>query len=117
MMKESASNKGMNEIQVELKYCERCGGLWLRRCGDRLVYCAGCVLKIAQLPKPTTRLQLVRAPSHSDFDSEGNDLEICDLESCDPESCDLEGFDVEGCGIDISDARVRSGLNAAGGAA
>ena len=23
------------EIQVELKYCERCGGLWLRRQGSR----------------------------------------------------------------------------------
>ena len=27
---------------VELKYCERCGGLFLRECGAGVVYCAGC---------------------------------------------------------------------------
>jgi Zn-finger nucleic acid-binding protein len=30
-------------IQLELKYCERCGGLWLRRRGAADVYCAACV--------------------------------------------------------------------------
>ena len=30
------------EIQVELKYCERCGGLWLRPRGRDGVYCANC---------------------------------------------------------------------------
>jgi Zn-finger nucleic acid-binding protein len=29
-------------IQLELKYCERCGGLWLRRRGTAEVYCAAC---------------------------------------------------------------------------
>jgi len=32
-----------NVIQLELKYCERCGGLWLRRQGDGGVFCAKCV--------------------------------------------------------------------------
>jgi hypothetical protein len=31
-----------DEIQVELKYCERCGGLWLRPQGADRVYCASC---------------------------------------------------------------------------
>lgn len=75
-MKESASNNGMNEMQVELKYCERCGGLWLRRCGVRLVYCADCIPKIADLPAPSRRLLLVRAPSSSDFDLEGQGFDI-----------------------------------------
>lgn len=30
------------EIQLELKYCERCGGLWLRLQGPNGVYCASC---------------------------------------------------------------------------
>ena len=30
------------EVKIELKYCERCGGLWLRRAGDSQVYCAAC---------------------------------------------------------------------------
>ena len=30
-------------VQLELKYCERCGGLWLRRRGVDDVYCASCV--------------------------------------------------------------------------
>lgn len=29
-------------VQLELKYCERCGGLWLRRQGVSDVCCASC---------------------------------------------------------------------------
>jgi len=32
----------VHEILIELKYCERCGGLWLRPQGSGAVYCAGC---------------------------------------------------------------------------
>jgi len=31
-----------SELQLELKYCERCGGLWLRPQGADIVYCDGC---------------------------------------------------------------------------
>ena len=31
-----------SEVAVELKYCERCGGLWLRRAGQDDVYCKTC---------------------------------------------------------------------------
>ncbi len=37
---------------VELKYCERCGGLWLRRAGDPAVYCAPCAQRMNELPPP-----------------------------------------------------------------
>jgi uncharacterized Zn finger protein (UPF0148 family) len=40
------------EIQVELKYCERCGGLWLRPQGAEGVYCASCRVRIAAMPEP-----------------------------------------------------------------
>jgi hypothetical protein len=40
------------EIQVELKYCERCGGLWLRPQGTDGVYCASCRECLAAMPNP-----------------------------------------------------------------
>jgi DNA-directed RNA polymerase subunit RPC12/RpoP len=43
------------EVAMELKYCERCGGLWLRPQGGDGVYCPGCYLRMAALPRPTMR--------------------------------------------------------------
>lgn len=38
--------------RLELKYCELCGGLWLRRAGAPLVYCPACRPRMASLPPP-----------------------------------------------------------------
>ena len=35
------------ERNVELKYCERCGGLFLRTPGAGIVYCGGCAARMA----------------------------------------------------------------------
>ncbi len=43
-----------NETRVELKYCEHCGGLWVREGGGG-VYCEKCQPKIADLPIPKRR--------------------------------------------------------------
>jgi hypothetical protein len=55
------------EIRVELKYCERCGGLWVRERGATEVYCESCRDIMADLPAPKKkqgRVTLpVRAPS------------------------------------------------------
>jgi len=40
------------EIRVELKYCERCGGLWLRPQGADGVHCASCRVDLAAMPDP-----------------------------------------------------------------
>jgi uncharacterized Zn finger protein (UPF0148 family) len=40
------------EILIELKYCERCGGLWLRPQGGLGVYCASCQVAISAKPDP-----------------------------------------------------------------
>ncbi len=37
-------------IQLELKYCERCGGLFLRQKGPGDVFCGSCVCRKAGLP-------------------------------------------------------------------
>lgn len=36
-------------IQLELKYCERCGGLWLRPRGSDIVFCPCCARAMAGL--------------------------------------------------------------------
>jgi hypothetical protein len=58
--------------QVELKYCERCGGLWLRPKGSRRVYCASCWPAMAELPAPRRRQGDARLPAApGEFDMEG----------------------------------------------
>ena len=42
-------------IHLELKYCERCGGLWLRLYGTDEVYCAVCRAETTNLPAPPRR--------------------------------------------------------------
>jgi hypothetical protein len=37
--------------RLELKYCEQCGGLWLRVMGATGSYCPGCERGISQLPR------------------------------------------------------------------
>jgi hypothetical protein len=37
-------------VGLELKYCEQCGGLWLRPRGSDNCYCAGCARFLEDLP-------------------------------------------------------------------
>lgn len=39
------------DLVLELKYCERCGGLWLRRAGDEESYCDNCRAAMAAWPQ------------------------------------------------------------------
>ncbi|HTR24656.1 MAG TPA: hypothetical protein VMI10_11785 [Terriglobales bacterium] len=39
-----------NEEHVELKYCERCGGLFLREPKAFAVYCPACTLRLSAEP-------------------------------------------------------------------
>ena len=49
------------EARVELKYCEHCGGLWVREAGAG-VYCAKCEPKVADLPVAKKRAARVLLP-------------------------------------------------------
>jgi hypothetical protein len=40
------------KTEVELKYCERCGVLWIRPRGDSEVYCGSCRAHMADMPQP-----------------------------------------------------------------
>ena len=66
-------------IHVELKYCERCGGLWLRLQGVGGVYCASCRSHLDARPNPgqamphkarPRRKALTRRSDHRDGDFE-----------------------------------------------
>ena len=60
--------------EVELKYCERCGALWLRRRGVEEVYCIACVPKMAEFPVGRARTsgpKLPVAPSDDEMEIEG----------------------------------------------
>jgi ribosomal protein L37AE/L43A len=49
-------------VRMELKYCEHCGGLFLRECGAGVVYCEKCQPKVAELPVPKKKPGRVLLP-------------------------------------------------------
>jgi len=49
-------------IQLELKYCERCGGLWMRELGSQVVFCEPCSAILEELPLPRKRGPRPRLP-------------------------------------------------------
>ncbi len=51
-------------VELELKYCERCGGLWVRQQGSQEVYCAGCVGEMTGFPRPSRTRKRPRLPVH-----------------------------------------------------
>ena len=52
-MDRNQDGKGIEDgTCVELKYCERCGGLGVRQPGSGQVYCKECLPEIAELPVP-----------------------------------------------------------------
>jgi hypothetical protein len=42
--------EGLEIVRLELKYCERCGGLWMRTWGTEDVYCPSCAVQMSDLP-------------------------------------------------------------------
>lgn len=66
-----------SQVHVELKYCERCCGLFLRPLGTDLVYCTRCAAQLAAKPEftdarnPSSRtskrnLRIVKGPKLQD---------------------------------------------------
>ena len=43
-------SKSAQESSLELKYCERCGALWLRPTGGGQVYCVSCAIALGEMP-------------------------------------------------------------------
>jgi hypothetical protein len=59
-MKAKAISTG--KLGLELKYCERCGGLWLRPVGGGQIYCVACGRAMAELPPASYEIRDVRVP-------------------------------------------------------
>jgi Zn-finger nucleic acid-binding protein len=53
MKAKARESSSANELQFELKYCERCGGLWLRPAGGGQIYCVACGRAMGELPPAT----------------------------------------------------------------
>jgi ribosomal protein L37AE/L43A len=61
-----------NAIHMELKYCERCGGLWLRIKGSEVIYCPGCSMMLAGVARDPRGLEHRAART---YDSNGAPVE------------------------------------------
>jgi len=48
-MSSDRQNGDKRGVGVELKYCEHCGGLWVRERGAGVVYCERCQPKVEDL--------------------------------------------------------------------
>lgn len=42
---------GIDGVKLDLKYCERCGGLWLRAANTEGIHCGACSAHFSALPK------------------------------------------------------------------
>ena len=77
-MKTKAKDSSGNELRFELKYCERCGGLWLRPAGGGQIYCVTCCGAMAEMP-PASRKRggamLPRGPGWGAGDSDADGFE------------------------------------------
>jgi hypothetical protein len=61
-------------VRLELKYCERCGGLWMRTKGTEDVYCPACAVEVLDLPTGGRRRKLrLLADDRIDLKSQGED--------------------------------------------
>ena len=75
-MKSKKQNSGSaNDSQFELKYCERCGGLWLRPAGGAHIYCVACGRAMAELPSSSTERASARMSQGPRWAAEDGDIE------------------------------------------
>lgn len=65
----------LNIIFLELKYCERCGGLWLRPRNSDDVFCASCSAQMAELGGPFARHNL-RIALKTTIQADGESREV-----------------------------------------
>lgn len=144
-MKNENTGKAKNELRVELKYCEGCGGLGVRECGGGQVYCDSCTRKMEELAvgrgalgrtprgeslsrQTLSRGTLSRGPilpvgKRSRLDDtaadNGRDLNEPESDKVDFDESDLDDFDSDEFDSDDFDANDLDAMTriAAGGAA
>jgi len=58
-----------NIVQLELKYCERCGGLWVHRMGGEEIYCPSCAVEMVDFPTSRRRTSARLPVNHESEES------------------------------------------------
>lgn len=69
------------QVRMELKYCEHCGGLWVRE-GGAGAYCPKCEEKVADLPVAKKRRRRLMLPKQ--------EASVVEKYGCGAEDMDLE---------------------------
>lgn len=77
-MKSDPKDGGNEPVHMELKYCEHCGGLWIRERGAGNVYCDHCQSKVADLPAPKMKPGRLTLPVRPHTAVEDYEVEIYD---------------------------------------
>ncbi len=110
MKNKAPKSSSAEELQFELKYCERCGGLWLRPAGGGQVYCEACGRAMAELPlasydRGTGGARMPIGPGWDADDSEVEcyeeydlDFDELDFDELDFDDLDFEGLDFDAAG-------------------
>ncbi|MBZ5572371.1 MAG: hypothetical protein LAO09_10900 [Acidobacteriia bacterium] len=60
-------------VHLELKYCELCGGLWLRLQGADQAHCEACRARLAMFPIPPGTTSRPRLPVNPRIEVEDED--------------------------------------------
>jgi hypothetical protein len=84
-------NSSANELHFELKYCERCGGLWLRPVGGGQVYCVACGRAMAELPPASYARGGPRLPQGPRWGMDDSEVESYEEEEYDGLDFDAAG--------------------------
>jgi Zn-finger nucleic acid-binding protein len=72
---EAREKKTTQKMTLELKYCERCGGLWLRPGGGAQIYCAACGREVAELPRASREVESGGGQREPRWIGDGGDFE------------------------------------------
>ena len=78
MQMKAGTNGPTNELCFELKYCERCGGLWLRPVAGGQIYCVACGRQMAELPPASQEAETARMSRGPRWGGDGGNLEGLD---------------------------------------
>jgi len=101
-MRRKSEGEG-NEVGMELKYCEHCGGLWVRERGAGTIYCDRCQAKVADLPAPRKRRSRLILPVRprtavEEYSVEVDREDAAEMDAPDHDALDLDASDYEAGG-------------------
>jgi hypothetical protein len=75
MKVKARESSAANELQFELKYCERCGSLWLRPAGGGQIYCVACGRAMGELPPASRKAGAARVPQGPRWGADEDEFE------------------------------------------